>query len=282
MTTTLQPESTTPIPKGTDLPSGTSNSSPILPDKPLTVDDIKLPSTKAALKPLAVQVFDSTFFLPWYFHDGERRPPPARRVRKTKRRMARIFPAEDAFIDRITNQLMFVPPNYNAIEQSGAHKTILLHNGLDAWNIKEDGNAHFVQQECPVYTCDITTNPEDADKADLVVFKDRYEPISANRSPNQVYAYYWRESPPYANITEAYNDVINWTATYRMDSTVVDPFKKWELYDRRTKQNEVPTNFAANKSKKVAWFVSNCQAHNNRLEYARELQKSIQVSVAFR
>lgn len=282
MTTTLQPESTTPIPKGTDLPSGTSNSSPILPDKPLTVDDIKLPSTKAALKPLAVQVFDSTFFLPWYFHDGERRPPPARRVRKTKRRMARIFPAEDAFIDRITNQLMFVPPNYNAIEQSGAHKTILLHNGLDAWNIKEDGNAHFVQQECPVCTCDITTNPEDADKADLVVFKDRYEPISANRSPNQVYAYYWRESPPYANITEAYNDVINWTATYRMDSTVVDPFKKWELYDRRTKQNEVPTNFAANKSKKVAWFVSNCQAHNNRLEYARELQKSIQVSVAFR
>jgi hypothetical protein len=34
-----------------------------------------------------------------------------------------------------------------------------------------------------------------------------------------------------------------------------------------------------NKTKKVAWFVSNCNAKNNRLQYARELAKHIQVDI---
>ena len=33
----------------------------------------------------------------------------------------------------------------------------------------------------------------------------------------------------------------------------------------------------ANKTKMVAWFVSNCNARNRRLEYARELAKHVQV-----
>ena len=36
-------------------------------------------------------------------------------------------------------------------------------------------------------------------------------------------------------------------------------------------------NLAANKTKAVAWFVSNCGARNGRLAYAKELQKYIQV-----
>ena len=34
-------------------------------------------------------------------------------------------------------------------------------------------------------------------------------------------------------------------------------------------------NYAANKTKQVAWFVSNCGARNGRLNYARELGKYI-------
>ena len=37
---------------------------------------------------------------------------------------------------------------------------------------------------------------------------------------------------------------------------------------------------AANKTKMVAWFVSNCNARNRRLEYARELAKHVQVKEA--
>lgn len=38
-------------------------------------------------------------------------------------------------------------------------------------------------------------------------------------------------------------------------------------------------NYAAGKSKKVAWFVTNCHAHNDRLEFARKLQKYIDVDI---
>lgn len=59
---------------------------------------------------------------------------------------------------------------------------------------------------------------------------------------------------------------------------MVAPYEKWEYYDPRVKQMEQDRNYALNKTKKVAWFVSNCGARNGRLQYAHELQKYIQVS----
>lgn len=64
---------------------------------------------------------------------------------------------------------------------------------------------------------------------------------------------------------------------YRKDSDVVAPYEKWEYYDHRVKQLEQDRNYALNKTRKVAWFVSNCGARNGRLQYAHELQKHIQV-----
>lgn len=67
----------------------------------------------------------------------------------------------------------------------------------------------------------------------------------------------------------------------RKDSDIVAPYEKWEYYDPRVKQMEQDRNYALNKTRKVAWFVSNCGARNGRLQYAHELQKHIQVSVYF-
>lgn len=186
--------------------------SPLPEDKPITVKDLKLPEVKAAIMPMKVEVFDSTFFLPWYFHDGLRRPAPARISRRSKKRLARIFPSEDAFIDRITNQLMFVPPDYGTA--GAANKTILLYDGLEPWAVKSEGASLFQELECPVDTCSITSDRTLLGKADLIFFKDKYEPISAPRSPDQVYALHWRDSPPYANLPETPN-LFNWTSTYR-------------------------------------------------------------------
>lgn len=62
----------------------------------------------------------------------------------------------------------------------------------------------------------------------------------------------------------------------------MEPFKKWEAYDSRDKQAPTDINYAEGKTKKVAWYVNECQSHNNRMEVARELQKYIQVRrVAF-
>jgi hypothetical protein len=74
---------------------------------------------------------------PWYFTNGERYPKPARINKKTKKRLAKLIPSEDVRGDRITNQLMYVPPNYEEIKNEGRMKTILLYNGLGPWNVKQ-------------------------------------------------------------------------------------------------------------------------------------------------
>lgn len=55
------------------------------------------------------------------------------------------------------------------------------------------------------------------------------------------------------------------------------PYEKWVYYDSRIHQQEQDRNYATNKTKKVAWFVSNCGENNGRLKYARELGKYIDV-----
>lgn len=78
---------------------------------------------------------------PWYFEGGTRYPKQAGINKRTKKRNAKLFPSEDQINDRITNQLMFVPPNYQEIKKQKQYKTILLYNGLGAWNVKE-GNVY--------------------------------------------------------------------------------------------------------------------------------------------
>lgn len=43
---------------------------------------------------------------PWYMKGGTRRPYPAIRTRNTGRRLAQLWPEEDAYDDRVTNQVI--------------------------------------------------------------------------------------------------------------------------------------------------------------------------------
>uniref|UniRef100_A0A182T609 Fucosyltransferase n=1 Tax=Anopheles maculatus TaxID=74869 RepID=A0A182T609_9DIPT len=215
--------------------------------------------------------------LPWYFSQGMRYPKPARRNRKTNKRLARLLPSETSRGDRISNQLMFVPPNYETIKRKGKLKTILLYNGLSPWNVKA-GRDVFLSSKCPISTCAITAQREKASTADLVLYKDHYIPPSVPRSPYQIYMMYFLECPYHTQHVK-YPDVFNWTATYRKDSDIVAPYEKWEYFDPRIRQVEQDRNYALNKTRKVAWFVSNCGARNGRLQYAHELQKYIQVDI---
>ena len=74
--------------------------------------------------------------------------------------------------------------------------------------------------------------------------------------------------------------LINWTATYRHDSTIPFPYYKFVPSGPSTTavtSGDAGINYAANKTKLVAWFVSNCHASNNRMRYAKELSQFIQV-----
>ena len=55
---------------------------------------------------------------------------------------------------------------------------------------------------------------------------------------------------------------------------------QWKAHREKAKSDGIeliPDGGAGNKTKMVAWFVSNCNARNRRLEYARELAKHVQV-----
>lgn len=129
---------------------------------------------------------------PWYLAGGQRYPKSAKKSRKTRKRVAKLLPAEDPWNDRITNQLMFVPPNYDEILESGKLKTILLYNGFGPWNIKE-GRDVFNKAKCPVNTCRLTAKREQANKADLILYKDYFVPTGIPRPPNQMFMLYFLE-----------------------------------------------------------------------------------------
>lgn len=93
----------------------------------------------------------------------------------------------------------------------------------------------------------------------------------------QVWILYFLECPYHTGHVK-YNDLVNWTATYRRDSDIMAPYEKWVYHDTAVTEYPGPLrDFTGNKTDKVAWFVSNCGARNGRLQYAQELQKYIQV-----
>lgn len=148
---------------------------------------------------------------PWYFANGQLYPKPVQINSKTHKRNAKLLPSEDPWNDRITNQLMFIPPNYDEIVKSGKLKTILLFNGLSAWNV---GEGRELFNKCPVNTCRVTENRETANEAELILYKDIFRPMGVSRPSYQLYMLYRLESPFHTYAIDP-PDVFNWTATYR-------------------------------------------------------------------
>lgn len=181
---------------------------------------------------------------PWYLAGGQRCPAPAKKSRKTRKRVAKLLPSEDPWNDRITNQLMFVPPNYEEIQESGKLKTILLYNGLGPWNVKE-GRDVFTKNKCPVNTCRVTAKRDVANKADLVLYKDYFVPTGIPRPSHQLYMLYFLECPYHTQHVK-FPDVFNWTATYRYVSYVFDfCFRKKNLFLFFLHFSSIPTIFIA-------------------------------------
>lgn len=104
---------------------------------------------------------------------------------------------------------MYVPANYEDVQDSGKLKTILVFNGFTF----RKGRTEFKHSKCPVDTCQLTDKRERADEADLILYKDFYSPLGVRR-PHQLVMLYLLESPYHTPSIKQY-DAINWTATYR-------------------------------------------------------------------
>ncbi|KAL4223609.1 Alpha-(1 3)-fucosyltransferase 7 [Mactra antiquata] len=185
--------------------------------------------------------------------------------------------------DRILKQLEFIPEsvkNNKKYNRDIKTKTILLFNGFRDWGVKP-GRETFLEQKCPVNNCELVSNIKRAPEVDAVLFRQNVRFPIYPRPRDQIWMMYFLESPYYTPSLKQFNGHINWTATYRHDSDIVAPYEKFVKYNTSVLHARPHTmkNYAAGKTKKVAWFVSNCKASNSRLEYAKELSKHIDVDI---
>lgn len=230
----------------------------------------------------------------WFMKGGGVRPQSAMLDAKPN-----LWPHQSSD-DRIVEQLMYVPYNYtsswnfsasssmlSSSNQKQKTKKILLYFGKGGWNDLPLGRTVFLRDKCPVNSCELTTSLKDAEQADALFFKDRFLWPFYKRKPHQVWILFLLECPLHTQAFKNLKNVFNWTATYRHDSDLVAPYEKFVAYNssfdyvpgQKNQPLKVLENFAANKTKKVAWFVSNCNAKNRRLEYAKELGQHIEVDI---
>ena len=186
--------------------------------------------------------------------------------------------------DRIYAQLNF-KPQFNS---SLPPKRILLEQGTSGWGV-DSGNAVFVKEECNIQNCELLDYPPEKGVLDARILKEielgaynvQNLALKTSRHPEQIWIMFALESPFASPDYTGVDHVINWTATYRPDSTLVTPYDKWLPYGNCSKIESVKLsrNYAKGKTKLAAMFVSNCAASNKRMEYVSELKKHVNVEV---
>ncbi len=110
-------------------------------------------------------------------------------------------------------------------------KLILLHTGLCDERIKSSQDI-FLRHECPVNSCVISNKMKDIYDDDLVISQrgvigNILTNYFSGRDSDQIVAWFIIESSQ--NIRTA--GTVNWTLTYRQDSTINTPYYKYKPYD---------------------------------------------------
>ena len=197
---------------------------------------------------------------------------------------------------RITTALggIFLPPNrlffQNCVPYSREfssqnisreiRKKLILFYNRPKWVLT---NSMYVFEGCSRDMCELTDNRDIMQQADAVVvhvcrISDPHPPPA--RPPGQVWVAFGLESPVHyrgRHDFPAWRGVFNWTMTYRTDSDIFSPYGFLAL--RPTPPLKNYTQIALNKTKPVAWLVSNCNTQSRRRQYVQQLQNYIDVDV---
>jgi glycoprotein 3-alpha-L-fucosyltransferase len=183
----------------------------------------------------------------------------------------RFFPRVNETMDRIVNQLTHKP----AVTSLA---TIVVYTGLSG-ELKDGGKTKLRADGCPVTDCHFTDDVSAVATADAVLWQQGMMGHSIKRPANQIWVAFFLESPLNSQNLAMFDGQINWMATYRRDSALVTPYEKFVAFPNASLYNKLPAiNYAANKTKLAAWFVSNCGAANGRLDYVSELQQHMEVT----
>lgn len=157
--------------------------------------------------------------------------------------------------------------------------------------------------QCPNTNCYFTNNRslfgEDQSQFDAILFHQRSlmeTDLPKKRLPHQRYIMFMLESAQYNMGFESlkWNSFFNWTMTYRRDSDIPFPYGEIAINPK----NPLPypegspeldswiqtfgashSHLARGRTKKVAWFVSNCDSQSNREKFVTALATHIQVDI---
>ncbi|CAH8448973.1 unnamed protein product [Schistosoma guineensis] len=180
-------------------------------------------------------------------------------------------PYED---DRILAQMSYVPVQVLEARKNGR---ILMKR---IYYPSKSSNSFPDLSHCPVYECSVSHTIQ---QADLVVFENDAELSSLKKQKNQSWLIYHLESPRHFSFP-MFKNLINFTATYTVDSTIVTPYYKYVPFSDMVPKDlnhsiEFDKDFSNGKTKMIAWFVSNCNGGGPRMNYAKELMKYIKVDI---
>lgn len=146
-------------------------------------------------------------------------------------------------------------------------------------------------ENCPTNSCELTYSEKDSSKADAVLFhlhrmtKSDAAEISrwshGNRDPKQIWIFLTDESPMHTIVRPEYDNLFNWSMTYRSDSDVWvpygrtvrnNPFSKSNIGNHLQKFIDYPSKMPK-KTKLVAIMGSNCagSSGSNRWKYVQTL-----------
>ncbi|XP_063887950.1 alpha-(1,3)-fucosyltransferase C-like [Scylla paramamosain] len=164
-----------------------------------------------------------------------------------------------------------------------------------------EGQAPFKTAGCEVDACLITGNrtlvPLDAFDAIMFHFRSlKADNLPDKRSPHQRWVFWEMESASYVYQDPGlYNNLFNWTMTYRWDSDVgqrygivypipsSSPSSSSSSPTTTTSASPSPggleRDYAKGKTKMAAWFVSNCFTISRREKIVKFIKKYIQVDI---
>ncbi|CAH8875255.1 unnamed protein product [Trichobilharzia szidati] len=189
-----------------------------------------------------------------------------------------------------------IPANQDNIKEKIAYQRGALETFYDTKNnfnttVKEKNilvyGVHFPStgmdfSVCHASKCKVTTDRTKWREADVIILTDEQYPKGLRRR-NQLWFTLVHESPAHIKIADDLGDRVNFTISYRLDSSVLSPYG---LYQPSVKSDGPHTkyplperDFAKGKSKLVAWFVSNCLPNSPRTIYAHELSRHIEVDI---
>jgi len=190
----------------------------------------------------------------------------------------------DNYDDRI--QLQIDVMNIYAYKNRSRKLKVILRVGKFNFKNWVDGQEQFVRDKCPIVDCWLTHNQSHAPDADALLISEFRQSSRKHYLPKprrQIWIAQHQESPRHNRIDpRSVRDLINWTASYRHDSTIAFGRRFVKLVPSVPPTKTVISggsnfNYAIGKTKLVAWFVSNCHAKNNRRSYARQLSRFVQV-----